>query len=90
MATSLLGTSITFNGIPSLLLSGLQQVEDQTVQTALYQIQNWANSVGAVNGTTGSGTASLGTNSPATNLSAPTTWTKVSLAGVPAYIPVWT
>lgn len=39
-----LGTQTNLTGIPSLLLSGLQSVEDSTVQTALYQIQNWANS----------------------------------------------
>jgi len=89
MAVSNLGTSTGLTGLPGLLLSGLQQIEDPTVQTALYQIQNWANSVGLVNGVTGAGTASLGGNCPATTLSAPKTWTTVSVAGVKAYIPVW-
>lgn len=45
MATqSYLGTQTNLTGIPSLLLSGLQNVQDPVVQTALYQIQNWANS----------------------------------------------
>ena len=90
MAQAYLGTKTGLSGIPSLLISTLQQVQDPQVQRALYEIQNWANSVGAVNGTTGAGTASLGANSPATNLSAPTTWTTVSINGTPAYIPVWT
>lgn len=38
------GTATNLTGIPSLLISGLQQVEDPIVQTALYQIQQWANS----------------------------------------------
>ncbi len=44
MTPNYLGTQSNLTGIPSLLLSGLQNVGDQTVQTALYQIQNWANS----------------------------------------------
>jgi hypothetical protein len=84
-----LGTKTGLTGIPSLLLSGLSEVEDKTVQTALYQIQNWANSVGLVNGTTGGGSAALGANFPGTTASAPATWTQVSLNGVAAYIPVW-
>jgi hypothetical protein len=86
---SFLGTQTTFTGIPSLLLSSLNQVEDQNVQTALYQIQNWANSVGLVSGVTGAGTAGLGTNCPAATPTHPTTWTKVSMGGSAAYIPVW-
>jgi hypothetical protein len=39
-----LGSQSNLTGIPSLLLSGLQNVQDPIVQTALYQIQNWANS----------------------------------------------
>lgn len=39
-----LGTASGLTGIPTLLLSSLQNVEDTAVKTALYQIQNWANS----------------------------------------------
>ena len=39
-----LGTATGNTGIPSLLLSSLQQVTDKNVYNALYQIQNWANS----------------------------------------------
>jgi hypothetical protein len=39
-----LGTKTNLTGIPSLLISTLQQVTDQNIQKALYQIQNWANS----------------------------------------------
>jgi len=39
-----LGTKTGNTGIPSLLISSLQQVKDPEIQTALYQIQNWANS----------------------------------------------
>jgi hypothetical protein len=84
-----LGTATGLTGIPSLLLSTLQQVQDPEVQRALYQIQNWANSLGQVQGIVGTGSASLGANCPATVPSAPSTWTNVSLNGVPAYIPVW-
>jgi hypothetical protein len=38
------GTQSNLTGIPSLLISSLQQVKDPVVQTALYQIQQWANS----------------------------------------------
>lgn len=83
------GTATGLTGIPSLLLSTLQQVEDPQVRRALYQVQQWANSVGLVNGTTGSKTATLGTNYPGATTT-PATWTNVSLNGVRAYIPVWT
>jgi hypothetical protein len=88
--TRQLGTAQGLTGIPSLLISDLQQIEDQNVQRALYQVQNWANSLGLVNGKTGGGTASLGTNCPAATPGHPATWTIVSLNGVAAYIPVWT
>jgi hypothetical protein len=39
-----LGTATGNTGIPTLLISTLQQVTDPNVQKALYQIQNWANS----------------------------------------------
>ena len=39
-----LGTQTNLTGIPSLLISTLQQIEDPNIQKALYQIQNWANS----------------------------------------------
>ena len=45
---SYLGTKNNLTGIPSLLISSLQQVQDPVVQTALYQIQNWANSFSAL------------------------------------------
>lgn len=89
MATSSLGNQTGLTGIPSLLLQGLQKVEDDTVKTALYQIQNWANSVGAVNGVTGAGSATLGGNCPALVPGSPNIWTTVSIGGVKAYIPVW-
>jgi hypothetical protein len=38
------GSATNLTGIPTLLISGLQQVTDPIVQTALYQIQQWANS----------------------------------------------
>ena len=84
-----LGSAQGLTAIPSLLLQGLQQVQDPVVKTALYQIQNYANSIGIVSGTTGSSTATLGTNYPGVTLT-PATWTTVSLNGVKAYIPVWT
>lgn len=84
-----LGTSTGLTGIPTLLLQGLQNISDPQTRTALYQIQNWANSVGLVNGTTGAKTATLGTNYPGATTT-PATWTTVSLNGVQAYIPVWT
>lgn len=87
--TARLGTQTGLTSIPSLLISSLQQVKDPQIQRALYQIQNWANSLGQVNGVVGTGTASLGTNCPASVPSTPSTWTTVSLNGVPAYIPVW-
>lgn len=90
MANANLGTATGLTGIPTLLLSTLGQVQDPQVQRALYQIQNWANSVGLVNGVTGAGSAALGANCPATTPAAPATWTTVSLNGTPAYIPVWT
>jgi hypothetical protein len=83
-----LGTTQTLTGIPSLLLSGLQEVQDPVVRTALYQVQNYANSIGLVSGTTGSLTATLGTHFPGTTTT-PATWAKVSLNGTAAYIPVW-
>lgn len=89
MAQSYTGTTTGLSGIPSLLLSGLQQIQDPQVQTALYQIQQWANSVGLVNGITGTATATLGTNYPGVTTT-PTTWTTVSYGGTTAYIPVWT
>jgi hypothetical protein len=89
MAQAYLGTSTGLTGIPNLLISDLAGVQDQKVQRALYQIQNWANSLGAVNGTTGAKTATLGTNYPGTTTT-PAIWTTVSLNGVQAYIPVWT
>jgi hypothetical protein len=85
-----LGTATGLTGIPTLLLSNLGQIEDPEVQRALYQIQNWANSVGLVNGKTGSGSAVLGANFPGATPAHPATWTTVSLNGVAAYIPVWT
>jgi hypothetical protein len=87
--SSYTGTSTGLTGIPSLLLSGLQNVQDSTVQTALYQIQQWANSVGLVNGSTGTGSAALGGNCPADFPSSPNLWTTVSVNGTRAYIPVW-
>jgi len=89
MVQAYTGTSTGLTGIPSLLLSSLQAVQDPQVKTALYQVQQWANSVGLVNGKTGGGTATLGTNYPGTTAT-PATWTTVSLNGVTAYIPVWT
>jgi hypothetical protein len=83
------GTATGLTGIPSLLISSLQQVQDPQVQKALYQIQQWANSVGLVSGITGSKTATLGTAYPGVTTT-PATWTTVSLNGVAAYIPVWT
>lgn len=44
-----LGTQSGFTGIPSLLISGLSQIQDQTTQTALLQVQNWANSFKTIN-----------------------------------------
>jgi hypothetical protein len=85
-----LGTQTGLTGIPSLLLSGLQQVEDPTVQTALYQIQNWANSVGLITPTPGTGTATLGSgNFPGALGGGVAAWVKVSVNGTPAYIPAW-
>jgi hypothetical protein len=89
MAQAYTGTSTGLTGIPTLLLSSLAQVEDPAAKTALYQVQQWANSVGLVNGNTGSKTATLGTNYPGVTTT-PATWTTVSLKGVAAYIPVWT
>jgi hypothetical protein len=43
-----LGTATGNTGIPSLLVSSLQTVTDPDVKTALYQIQNWANSFKAL------------------------------------------
>jgi hypothetical protein len=61
-----LGTKTGNTGIPSLLISTLQKVKDPHIQTALYQIQNWANSfhqlVGAA--TPGSTLAGSWTNQP--------------------------
>jgi hypothetical protein len=91
MAQAYTGTATTFNGIPTLLLSSLGAVQDPAAQTALYQVQQWANSVGSVSGDTGTNTAAFGTaNFPGNNPSAPQTWTTVSLNGVRAFIPVWT
>ena len=90
MAVRYLGGPSGLTGIPTLLISSLQAVQDPATKTALYQIQNWANSNGQVSGSTGAGSAALGANCPATNLAAPTTWTPVSYNGTPAYIPVWT
>ena len=61
------GTAQGLTGIPSLLISSLGQVQDPVVQTALYQIQQWANSVGSITPTPGSGTPAFGAvhNSPA-------------------------
>jgi len=56
-----LGTQTNLTGIPSLLLSGLQNVQDKTVQTALYQIQNWANSFYPWNYAIASGSANYTT-----------------------------
>ena len=39
-----LGTATGLTGIPTLLLSSLGGVEDKAAETALYQVQNWANS----------------------------------------------
>lgn len=45
MATpNYLGTYTGLTGIPSLLISSLQQISDPAVYKALYQIQCWANS----------------------------------------------
>ena len=90
MAQANLGSKQGLTGIPSLLLSTLGTIKDKDTQRALYQIQNWANSLGLVNGETGGGSAALGANFPGANASAPTLWTTVTVNGVLGYIPVWT
>ena len=85
-----LGSRQGFTGIPSLLLSDLQRVHDPVVQRALYQIQNFCNSVGNLpeGVTSGSGTATLGTSFPGF-FTIPTFWTPLAYKGNTAYIPVW-
>jgi hypothetical protein len=85
---SYLGTKQTIAGLPSLLLSDLDRVQDPVVKRALYQIQNYSNSIGAVSGSTGSGTATLGTAYPGV-FTVPQFWMQVSHNGLPAWIPVW-
>lgn len=38
------GTQSNLTGIPSALPSSLQQIQDPNAQTAIYQLQQWANS----------------------------------------------
>jgi hypothetical protein len=82
------GTSQTFCSIPSLLISDLGRAQDPIVRRALLQIQDFCNSIGTVQGTTGSSTATLGTHYPGVTTT-PATWTQVSYQGQKAYIPVW-
>jgi hypothetical protein len=90
MPSSYLGTNTGLAGIPSLLISSLQQVDDPIVRTALYQIQNWCNSVGVVKGITGGNTAGFGVNnSPAIFAGSVAEWLPVTLHGNRAYIPCW-
>ena len=67
--TNQLGTKTNLTGIPSLLISGLQQIPDPTTQTALYQVQNWANSFfpwqyGAPSGTYATGGVTIAFGAP--------------------------
>lgn len=74
MATNYLGTATGNTGIPSLLLSSLQQVPDDNTQKALYQVQNWANSfknlLSLSGSTITSSTLSGGTGTATTPISA--------------------
>ena len=71
-----LGTTQALTSIPSLLISDLARVQDPVVRRALYQIQNFANSIGEVQ------------NSGGTH-SAVSAWVRVSYNGAPAYIPAY-
>jgi hypothetical protein len=85
-----IGTGDTFTGIPTLLMPDLNQVQDQAVKTCLYQIQNYANSIGQVHGTIGTATAGFGVNNcPAIFAGSVNFWCQVSYHGQKAWIPVW-
>jgi hypothetical protein len=86
---STLGTKSGLSGIPSLLISDLASVKDPVVQRALYQVQNFANSIGSITaGALGAKTATLGTQYPG-DFTIPVTWTQVSWKGTRAWMPVW-
>jgi hypothetical protein len=60
-----LGTATGNTGIPSLLISSLQQVKDTQIRTALLEIQNWANSFFPLVRVGGQGGSIIGNDVPA-------------------------
>jgi hypothetical protein len=89
MPRTYIGGAETFTGIPTLILSDLPRVQDDAVRTCLYEIRNYANSIGQVSGvTTGTATPTLGSNFPGI-FSIPAFWCQLSYHGNKAWIPVW-